>query len=395
MQATIFFLLSVSIALSASNPIADPGKILNEGDVIAVFDEDEPEQPAVLFVQQQQQPLDEFFVLESFNPDEQPKSDDCEGCDNQQAQTQERSFFFKKFFKPAVARPSVGLTVAIPKPQTVRLPPPIVVGTVYQPISFVTSPIATGGFAAAGSSGQFVGNAMTGLKGYLQGLLNSHLSAGQVSQPSLTLTPGAGGGVVDLGISGQQGLFSAGARPTQVSRPMMGISGSTGLGNVGFNMLEQQHGLLQGLLTGGHSIGQMLRPSTGLLSAGPSTGQGNVDVGMIGQQGLLQALFAGARPTMSQESRPPTGLFPSSGGQGNVGINIQQSILGSNSGPSSPNGSASASVHVSGGQQHQPQPQQPQPVLETTNKPLNPTPTPWSEVNIDKVIDVMAQAVKS
>jgi hypothetical protein len=26
---------------------------------------------------------------------------------------------------------------------------------------------------------------------------------------------------------------------------------------------------------------------------------------------------------------------------------------------------------------------------------LNPTPTPWSEVNIDKVIDVMAQAVKS
>jgi hypothetical protein len=33
--------------------------------------------------------------------------------------------------------------------------------------------------------------------------------------------------------------------------------------------------------------------------------------------------------------------------------------------------------------------------LETTNKPLNPTPTPWSEVNIDKVIDVMAQAVKS
>ncbi|XP_046459697.1 uncharacterized protein LOC124206096 isoform X2 [Daphnia pulex] len=362
MQATIFFLLSVSIALSASNPIADPGKILNEGDVIAVFDEDEPEQPAVLFVQQQQQPLDEFFVLESFNPDEQPKSDDCEGCDNQQAQTQERSFFFKKFFKPAVARPSVGLTVAIPKPQTVRLPPPIVVGTVYQPISFVTSPIATGGFAAAGSSGQFVGNAMTGLKGYLQGLLNSHLSAGQVSQPSLTLTPGAGGGVVDLGISGQQGLFSAGARPTQVSRPMMGISGSTGLG---------------------------------LLSAGPSTGQGNVDVGMIGQQGLLQALFAGARPTMSQESRPPTGLFPSSGGQGNVGINIQQSILGSNSGPSSPNGSASASVHVSGGQQHQPQPQQPQPVLETTNKPLNPTPTPWSEVNIDKVIDVMAQAVKS
>ncbi|EFX79144.1 hypothetical protein DAPPUDRAFT_104615 [Daphnia pulex] len=222
------------------------------------------------------------------------------------------------------------------------------------------------------------------------------MSAGQVSQPSLTLTPGAGGGVVDLGISGQQGLFSAGARTTQVSRPFTGISGSTGLGNVGFNMLEQQHGLLQGLLTGGHSIGQMVRPSTGLLSAGPSTGQGNVDVGMIGQQGLLQALFAGARPTMSQESRPPTGLFPSSGGQGNVGINIQQSILGSNSGPSSPNGSASASVHVSGGQQHQqPQPQQPQPVLETTNKPFIPTPTPWSEVNIEKVIDVMAQAVKS
>jgi len=325
--------------------------------VIAVFDEDEPEQPAVLFVQQQQQPLDEFFVLESFNH-EQPKSDDCEGCDNQQAQTQERSFFLKKFFRPAVARPSVGLTVAIPKPQTVRLPPPIVVGTVYQPISFVTSPIATGGFAAAGSSGQFLGNAMTGLKGYLQGLLNSQLSVGQVSRPSLTLTPGTGGEVVDLGISGQQGLFSAGARPTQVSQPITGISGSTGLG---------------------------------LLSAGPSTGQGNVDVGMIGQQGLLQALFAGARPTLLQESRPPTGLFPSSGGQGNVGINIQQSILGSNSGPSSPNGSASASVHVSSGQQPQPQGA----VLETTNKPLNPTPTPWSEVNIDKVIDVMAQSVKS
>ena len=376
--------------LSVSNPITDPGKILNEGDVIAIFDEDEPEQPAVLFVQQQQQPLDEFFVLESFNP-EQSKSDDCEGCDKQQTQTQERSLFLKKNFKPVV-RPSVGLTVAIPKPQTVRLPPPIVVGTVYQPISFVTSPITTGGFAAAGSSGQFVGNAMTGIKGYLQGLLNGQFSAGQVSRPSLTLTPGTGGeGVVDLGFSGQQGLFSSGARPTQVSRPFTGISGSTGLGNVGFNMFEQQHALLQGLLTGGHSIGQMLRPSTGL-----SAGQGNIDVGMIGQQGLLQALFAGARPTLSQESRPPIDLFPSSGGQGNVGINIQQSILGSSSGPSSPNGSASASVHVSGGQSQAQGGQSPAQagVLETT-KPLNPTPTPWSEVNIDKVIDVMAQSVKS
>ena len=46
-----------------SNPITEPGQSLNQGDVIALFDEDEPNQPAVLFVQQQQQPLDEFFVL--------------------------------------------------------------------------------------------------------------------------------------------------------------------------------------------------------------------------------------------------------------------------------------------------------------------------------------------
>jgi hypothetical protein len=355
--------------------------------VIAVFDEDEPEQPAVLFVQQQQQPLDEFFVLERFNPDEQTKSKDtaekdCEGCDNQQAQTQARSFFLKKFFKPQV-RPSVGLTLAIQKPQPIRLPSPIVVGTVYQPISFVTSPIATGGFAATGSSSQFIGNSMTGLTGYLQGLLNAKISAGQLSRPSIGLIQGAGG------VSGQQGFVSAETRPVQVqvSRPPIGISsGSTaGLGNFGVNMFEQQHGLLQGLLSGGHSIGQMLRPSTGV-SAGSSTGQGNVDVGMIGQQGLLQELFTGSRPTLSQESRPPTGLFPSSGGQGNVGINIQQSVLSSNSGPSSSNGAPSASVHVSSGHSQ---------TQGGTTKPLIPTPTPWSEVNIDKVIDVMAQSVKS
>jgi hypothetical protein len=129
----------------------------------------------------------------------------------------------------------------------------------------------------------------------------------------------------------------------------------------------------------------MLRPSTGV-SAGSSTGQGNVDVGMIGQQGLLQELFTGSRPTLSQESRPPTGLFPSSGGQGNVGINIQQSVLSSNSGPSSSNGAPSASVHVSSGHSQ---------TQGGTTKPLIPTPTPWSEVNIDKVIDVMAQSVKS
>ena len=206
---------------------------------------------------------------------------------------------------------------------------------------------------------------MTGLKGYLQGLLNGKISAG--SRPSIGMIQGG----VEGGLSVQQGLGSAEARPVQVSRPSIAIStGSTGLGNVGFNMFEQQHGLLQGLLNGGHSIGQIFPPSTGL-SAASSTDQGNVDIGMIGQQGLLQELFSGARPTSSQESRPPMGLFPNSGGQGNVGINIQQSILSSNSGSSSTQGAPSASVHVTNGHSQA-----------------------GSEVNIDKVIDVMAQSVK-
>lgn len=159
-------LLTVSIALSLSNPIAEREHILNVGDVIAVFDSDEPDQPAVLFAVQQA-PLDKSVTLRSLTPEESKNEDDmvkkdCEGCDVE-TDVQERSFLFKKLLLSKFIRPiavPVPIPAPVPAPARPAVPSAFLIGTIYQPTSFVAAPIKATGSLAGSTSIEFTGNSI-------------------------------------------------------------------------------------------------------------------------------------------------------------------------------------------------------------------------------------------
>ncbi|KAI9558634.1 hypothetical protein GHT06_015422 [Daphnia sinensis] len=341
MQKIIFLLFSLTIAFSMSNPVAERAQILNEGDVIALFDADEPDQPAVLFVQQA--PADETPALRTLTPEESKDEDkaagkDCEGCDSE-TETQERSFLFKKLFLSHFVRP-VAVEAAPPVRQRPAAPPSaFLIGTVYQPTSFVAAPIRTTGSTAGALS--IGGQTTMQLAQPSTGLLSSSVSQ---------MSPGAG-------ISGpqlMQGLFSGAQSTMQVIRPSMALPTATG-------QMQQRP------FIGGQQAIQTVAPSPGFspLSFGQAGGISALQQLQGPQFSALQQLqgpqfSAGTQPaelqaatgssstdalSTLQVARPSSGLFPNAAGQGNIGINIQQSGMPHSS--SGPIPSSVATINIS------------------------------------------------
>ncbi|KZS19796.1 Uncharacterized protein APZ42_013612 [Daphnia magna] len=324
MQKIIFLLLSFAIAFSLSNPVAERAQILNVGDVIALFDADEPDQPAVLFVQQA--PPNETPALRTLTSEESKDEDkmaekDCEGCDSE-TETQERSFLFKKLFLSHFVRPAP-VPVAPPIRQRPVAPPSaFLIGTVYQPTSFVAAPIRTTGSTAGVLS---IGGQTT--------MQLAQPSAGLLSSSVSQMSPGAG-------ISGpqlMQGLFSGGQSAMQIIRPSMALP-TAGASVLGSGLAGQQ--LLQRPFIGGQQAVQTVVPSTGFSAFSVDQGNG-----------------AGTRPAPLQVATGPSstdalstvqiarpGLFPNAAGQGNIGINIQQSGMSHSGSGSIPNSVATINI---------------------------------------------------
>ncbi|XP_057368394.1 uncharacterized protein LOC130689463 [Daphnia carinata] len=325
MQKIIFLLLSFSVAFSLSNPVAERAQTLNVGDVIALFDADEPDQPAVLFVQQAT--TGETPVLRTLTPEESKDEDkvagkDCEGCDGE-SETQERSFLFKKLFLSHFVRPVTVAAAPPVRPRPVAPPSAFLIGTVYQPTSFVAAPVKTTGSVAGVVS---IGGQTT--------MQLAQPSTGLLSSTVSQMSPGAG-------ISGQQlmqGLFPGGQSAMQVIQAPTTLP-TTGAGVLGSGLAMQQS--LQGPFIGGQQAVQAVAPPTGFsaFSAGQAGGMSALQQLQGPQLSALQQLqvpplAAGTRPAAlqvptgtQQVASPPSGLFPNAAGQGNIGINVQQSSM--------------------------------------------------------------------
>lgn len=196
----------VSIALTLSNPVPEPQVFLNDGEIVAAFVSTQPE--ALWFVQQ---PSD--FILTKSEDSKQGDTkaeSDCEDCESKVEPELERSFFFKNWFRPAPSVAAVTLVQPAPPPQVIRVPvpAPVVLGTVYQPISLVAGPITTGA-GMTGISSPFAGTAFPGQQGFFAG---ARPSVPMVRPQPLT-------GAFPSGIAGS----NLGINIQQVMRPGIGM----------------------------------------------------------------------------------------------------------------------------------------------------------------------------
>ena len=216
---------SACVALSVSNPIPEP-KVF--GDVVGIVSDGQDQ-----FLLVQQEPV-AVWVLEAAKAavrnttlkDESTKEDEP-------SEEQERSFFFKNWFRPA--QPAVSTLSVVQQPQMIRLPQPVILGTVYQPISMVTTPVLSGALTPAISTQQLSG--LVGQQGMSGGISTQQLAA-------LFGQQGMSGGISAQQLAalfGHQGM--TGTRPSTVTisrpQPSIGVpSAPNGGNNVDINIQQ-------------------------------------------------------------------------------------------------------------------------------------------------------------
>lgn len=240
------------VGVSVSVPVPEPQQMVFDGGFMPVLAIGE--QDGELFLLEQ--PTQMFFVQSSAPQEKETDAKDeadCKDCE-QKNLPMERSFFFKNWFnRPAAPVSAVTLVQPAPPPPVVRVPSPVVVGTVYQPVSLVTGltpPIATGGiFTGTGLPSPF-----TGLVGQ-QGILSGSRPIIQVArpQPPFGFLPNGMGssfgsnlqhvmrpiGEIHTGASAQAGSSSFSSASASVvssssnSNPAVQQHGNGGLGGTG------------------------------------------------------------------------------------------------------------------------------------------------------------------
>lgn len=165
--------------------------------------------------------------METLNPEEKQEdfkaNSDCEGCENQ-SENLERSFFFKNWFSRP-SRPVAAVTLVQPirpaPPQVIRVPSPspVVLGTIYQPISLVAGALTPGsGLISTGISSPFTGTTFPGQYQH-QGMAVSRPPVQIMTRPQPSLFPIPSGQGSHLGMINIQQFMRPGIGLHQGATP--------------------------------------------------------------------------------------------------------------------------------------------------------------------------------